>query len=91
MESNMEVLKILEKLISFNTINDLQNNEIVKWIMKYLIENGFECRTITENETNNKCLIAQIGKNPILAFSGHLDTVSATERMEYSASKIGFR
>lgn len=79
----METIKILKKLVSFNTIEDLQNNEIVEWITQYLIEYGFKCKTIADKQTKKKCLIAQIGKNPILAFSGHLDTVNATDRMEY--------
>ena len=52
---------------------------------------GFKCKTISDKQTKKKCLIAQIGKKPILAFSGHLDTVNATERMEYSTTKISYR
>lgn len=87
----MEVIKILKKLVAFNTIEDLQNIEIVEWINQYLVEYGFKCKTITEKQTKKKCLVAQIGKDPILAFSGHLDTVNATDRMEYSSFKIGNR
>ena len=75
----MEVINILEKLVLFDTIKDKQNNEIVEWIKQYLLEYGFECRTIVEESTNRKCLIAQLGNEPILAFSGHIDTVNATE------------
>lgn len=87
----METIRILKKLVSFNTIEDLQNDEIIEWIKQYLIEYGFKCKTISDKQTKKKCLIAQIGKKPILAFSGHLDTVNATERMEYSTTKISYR
>lgn len=75
----MEVIKILKKLVSYNTVEDLQNNEIVQWIEEYLTGYGFKCKKVIDKETKKVNLVANIGKNPILAFSGHLDTVSATE------------
>lgn len=80
----MDVIKILKKLVSFNTIEDMQNNEIIDWIIEYLEQFGFKCKTIRDKISKKKCLIAQIGRKPILAFSGHLDTVSTTNRMEYT-------
>ncbi len=87
----METIKILERLVSFNTIEDLQNAEIIEYIKQYLIEYGFKCEIFTEKETRKKCLVAQIGEDPILAFSGHLDTVNFTERMGYSTIKISYK
>ena len=84
----MDVIKILEKLVSFNTGEDNQNNEAIEWIEQYLIKYGFKCKTISEKTTNRKCLIAQLGENPILAFSGHLDTVKANEGWESNPFKI---
>lgn len=78
----METLKILKKLVSFNTAEDLQNNEIIEWVENYLKENGFKCKRIIEKATKRTNLLAQIGKEPILAFSGHLDTVNATDGWE---------
>lgn len=72
----METIDILKKLISFNTIKDEQNKEMIQWIKQYLKENGFECE---EKGTNKKCLIASIGKEPMLGFSGHLDTVNIAD------------
>ena len=76
----MEVIDILRKLISFNTIEDKENKEIIEWIEKYLQEIGFTCTKIIDETTQKGCLIAEIGENPQLAFCGHLDTVNATEK-----------
>lgn len=84
----MEVLKILKKLVSFNTIEDNENNEIIEWIEKYLLELGFKCKKITDKQSKKKCLVAQLGRKPILAFSGHLDTVNATEDWKESPFKM---
>lgn len=75
----METIDILKKLVSFNTIKDLQNNEIIEWIKQYLEQYGFECN---EKGNNKKCLIVSIGKDPILGFSGHLDTVNIADGWE---------
>ena len=84
----MNVIKILRRLVSFNTVEDKQNNEIVEWIKNYLIKNGFKCKEIIDKGTKKKCLIAQIGRKPIIAFSGHLDTVSATEEWTGNPFKL---
>ena len=75
----MEIIDILEKLVSFNTIEDKENKEIIHWIESFLKEYGFKCKKIYNSNRKKCCMIAQIGKNPIIAFSGHLDTVNATE------------
>ena len=84
----MEVIKILKKLVSYNTIEDKQNKEIIEWIKMYLGRYGFKCKTIMDKNTKKRCLIAQIGKNPILAFSGHLDTVNATDEWNSNPFKM---
>lgn len=60
---------ILSKLVSFNTIKDKQNKEILDYIQDFLCSLGF---TIQKRE---KYLIAQIGENPKVGFIGHSDTV----------------
>lgn len=84
----METIKILKKLVSFDTVEDKRNNEIVEWIKQYLLGYGFKCKIIIEKETKRKCLVAQIGKKPILAFSGHLDTVNASEEWKSQPLKL---
>lgn len=75
----VEVTEILRKLVSFNTIEDKENIQIIEWIKSYLTTIGFTFTELIDEETNKKCLIAEIGNNAQLAFSGHLDTVNATE------------
>lgn len=65
----MKEYKILKDLISFNTIKDKQNNEIINYIEKYLLDLNFE------TEYKGKNLIMTIGENSKLGFLGHTDTV----------------
>ena len=72
----MEKYKILKDLVSFNTIKDNQNKEIIEYIEKYLKKIGFE----TEYKTKN--LVMSIGENPKLGFLGHTDTVEYIEEFK---------
>lgn len=65
----MEQYKLLKDLVSFNTIKDKQNKEIIDYIENYLKNLGFK----TEYKTKN--LVMSIGENPRLGFLGHTDTV----------------
>ena len=65
----MEQYKLLKDLVSFNTIKDKQNKEIIEYIEKYLKNLGFK----TEYKT--KTLVMSIGENPKVGFLGHTDTV----------------
>ena len=55
----MNEVEILKNLISFNTIEDKENNKILNFIETYLKEYGFE--TIKKE----KYLIMQLGTNGI--------------------------
>lgn len=68
----MSNIKILEDLISFNTIKDKENKKFVDYIERFLLKLNFE--TLKKD----KCLIMSIGKNPKLGFVGHSDTVGYT-------------
>ena len=70
----MNNIEILEKLISFNTIEDLENFHIMDFIGNYLKEKGFNIEYVFNKENNKKCLIAKYRK-PNLMFIGHTDTV----------------
>ncbi len=65
--------KILEDLISFNTIKDKENKKIINYIERYLISLGFN------TEYKEKCLIMSIGEKQKLGFLGHTDTVEYIE------------
>ena len=71
----MNNIEILEKLVSFNTIEDKENIEIMDFVGNYLSKMGFNIEYVYNQEKNKKCLIAKIG-NPNLLFMGHTDTVS---------------
>ena len=84
----MNVIEILEKLVSFNTIEDKQNKEIIRWIESYLRKKGFNCKKVFDENLNKSCLVAEIGKNPIIAFTGHLDTIGITEDWNKNPFKL---
>lgn len=65
----MNLKELLEKLVSYNTIRDTQNKEIMHFIEEYLKSYGFTIKRI------DKCLIAYNHKNPNIGFIGHTDTV----------------
>lgn len=66
----MDVKEILKKLVSYNTIKDGQNKEIMNFIENYLKKYGFNVKRI------NKCLIAYNSETPSIGFIGHTDTVN---------------
>ena len=68
----MEKYEILKNLIKFNTIKDKENENILNYIEKVLLEKGF----ITEYK--NKVLVMSNDKNAQLGFLGHTDTVEYT-------------
>ena len=71
----MNNIEILEKLISFNTINDQENFKIMDFIGIFLKKLGFDIQYVFSDNNNKKCLIAKLG-NPNLMFIGHTDTVN---------------
>ena len=65
----MELKEILRKLVSYNTIRDKENKELIDFIEDYLKGYNFTTKRI------NKCLIAFNDTNPNIGFVGHTDTV----------------
>lgn len=74
----MKQYEVLKKLISFNTINDEENEQILKYICDVLEEKGFKIEFV-KSKNNKKCLIAKSKKECELAFIGHSDTVSCSD------------
>ena len=66
----MTLEEILKKLVSYNTIKDKQNKEILDFIESYLKKYNFKTERI------DKCLLATNAKHPNIAFLGHTDTVA---------------
>lgn len=67
--------KILKDLISFNTIEDKENNDIINYIKEYLETLNFKVQLL--NLVNKKALVATYGV-PNLCFIGHTDTVKCS-------------
>ena len=69
----MTAKKILKELISYNTINDKENEKIINYIEKYLKEYGFK------TEYKSKCLVMSNSNDCSIGFLGHTDTVSYSD------------
>ncbi len=67
--------KILKKLVSFNTIKDKENKEIIEYIKSEVESLGF---TVSYE---GKSLICEYGKNFKLGFLSHTDTVEVNEEL----------
>lgn len=78
----MEIEDILDDLIKFNTVNDLENEKIINYLENYLRKLGFK------TEYKSKCLVMSIGDNPILSFIGHTDVVPVSMDWSYSPFKL---
>ena len=65
----MNVKEILKKLVSYNTVRDNQNKDIMDFIENYLKKYNFDVKRI------NKCLVAYNSEMPNIGFIGHTDTV----------------
>ena len=75
--SELSALEILEKLVSFPTVSDRSNLELIDWVEQYL--NSFDIKTFRKyNEDNNKAsLFAHVGHQIEggVVLSGHTDVV----------------
>lgn len=80
--NNCEVIEILKKLVSYNTIKDKENNEILNFISSQLQDLGFKV------EKKEKYLIMSIGKYYELGFIGHSDTVDYIEGWSTNPFKL---
>ena len=69
----MSEIDILKALVQYNTVEDKENQKILTYIEDYLKPLGFSL------EKKEKYLIMSIGKEPILGFIGHSDTVNYIE------------
>ena len=78
-------VKILEKLVSFNTIKDKENKEIISFIENYL--NKYDFKVIKKD----KYLIMESNfgeEESNLCFVGHTDTVEAVGDWKYNPLKL---
>ena len=75
--TELSALEILEKLVSFPTVSDRSNLELIDWVEKYL--NSFHIKTYRKyNEDKDKAsLFAHVGpqKEGGVVLSGHTDVV----------------
>lgn len=78
----MNSKQILKKLISYNTINDKENEDIINYIEKYLKAFGFK------TEYKSKCLVMSNSNDCEIGFLGHTDTVSYSNDWTFNPFKL---
>lgn len=69
--------EVLKKLVSFNTIEDKENNNIINYIKAYLETLNFEVKLI-RSDSSKYALVGNFGSNTNLCFIGHTDTVKCS-------------
>lgn len=74
----MNSKEILKRLVSYNTINDKKNEDIINYIEQYLKGLGFRM------EYKSKCLVMSNKEVCDIGFLGHTDTVSYADNWSYS-------
>lgn len=74
-----DVVTILRKLVSFDTISHHGNLDMVRHVQSFLIDHGFATLAVPGSNSGKASLIARIGPETGggVLFSGHMDTVSA--------------
>ena len=90
MEKDITIVeKILTKLVSFNTANDLDNKNIMAWLANFLKKKGFQTEYYTDkNGKINLCAEYKVNGKVGLYFSGHTDTVPAGEGWKSNPYKL---
>ena len=78
----LEVEEVLNTLVSFNTIKDKENKEIISYIEQTLINLGFK------TEKKDKFLIMSNREETSLGFLGHTDTVESADGWKYEKFKL---
>lgn len=78
----MQTKEILKELVSFNTIKDKQNREIMDYIQKLLETKGFKV------DYKSKCLVMSIKDECKLGFIGHTDTVQSGADWSYKPLEL---
>ena len=78
----MSSKEILKKLISYNTIKDKENKDIINYIEQFLKELGFK----TEYKSN--CLVMSNSDDCNIGFLGHTDTVSYSDDWTFNPFEL---
>jgi acetylornithine deacetylase len=79
-QPNAQTLKLIERLIGFNTVSRESNLELIFWIENYLKGLGISSRLSFNAERSKANLFATIGPvdEPGILLSGHTDVVPVT-------------
>ncbi len=76
------VKEILKNLVAIDTIEDKENDRIMKYIGDFLGNLGFDVKLLTNFETQKSVLVATYGQDfsdsLAIGFMGHTDTVGVT-------------
>lgn len=74
---SFDTLPILEKLVSFDTVSDKSNNELIAFVADYLRQYDIEAHLVPNEDGTKSSLYATIGPNVAggVVLSGHTDVV----------------
>jgi len=75
--ADLASIKMIERLVGFDTTSRLSNLALIEWVEAYLAEHGVESRLTFDDERKKANLFATLGPadKPGLVLSGHTDVV----------------
>ena len=73
------VKEILRDLVAINTIADQDNLGMMDYLENFFDDLGFETERRKNPENRKEVFIAKYGRNPVIGFLGHTDTVDITD------------
>ena len=73
------VKEILRDLVAINTIADQDNLGMMDYLENFFDDLGFETERRKNLENRKEVFIAKYGRNPVIGFLGHTDTVDITD------------
>ena len=73
---------LLGRLVSFDTVADKENKELMDFCQEFFEKRGFSVERHHSEVTGKDNLIASYGEDPQLGFLGHTDVISIAEGWE---------
>jgi acetylornithine deacetylase len=75
--ADLSSIKMIERLVGFDTTSRLSNMALIEWVQAYLAEHGIDSRLTFDDDRKKANLFATLGPadRPGLVLSGHTDVV----------------
>lgn len=81
-KTSIDFISMLERLVSFDTVSDKSNNDLIAFVQEYLAHNGVTVRLVPNEDGSKTNLYATIGPQVAggIVLSGHTDVVPVADQ-----------